>query len=100
MTIKLLDLTISVVVSEAEEKRFKEKLKEKYDVLDKQLLNNIELSEYMLYEMKISEEGFSITMFNPQTIKENLPNSKIYFCFRDVAKDKGMYIRSWRCDNE
>lgn len=97
MKIKLLDFTITADVSEAEEQEFKKCLREKNDISESKMLDSIELLDYMLYSCDYDKDRMTLIIYNPQTIKEKLSNSKIYHSFDiDIKNDGGVSIESWR----
>lgn len=101
MKIKLLDFTITADVSEEQEQTFKKELKEKYEVRDSQLLDNIELLDYMLESIDYDKDKLTINIYNVSTEKYNLPNSKIFYQFDlDIRNEGGISIESWRKENE
>lgn len=101
MKIKLLDFTITADVSEEHEQTFKKELKEKYEVRESQLLDTIELLDYMIESIDYDKDSFVLSIYNVSTEKYNLPNSKIFYRFDlDVRNEQGIKIESWRLDNE
>ena len=101
MKIKLLDFTITADVSETEAEKFKEYLKEKYEVRESQLLENIELLDYMIESIDYDKDKLTINIYNVSTEKYNLPNSKIFYSFDiDIRNEGGISIESWRKEND
>lgn len=98
MKIKLLDFTITADVSEEQEQSFKKELKEKYEVRESQLIDTIELLDYMIESIDYDKDSFVLSIYNVSTKKDNLPNSKIHFIFN--IKWAGIKIESWRLDND
>lgn len=101
MKIKLLDFTITADVSEEQEQAFKKELKEKYEVRESQLLDTIELLDYMIESIDYDKDSFVLSIYNVSTVNHNLPNSKIFYSFDiDIRNEGGISIESWRKENE
>lgn len=76
-------------------------MKEKHEVRDSQLLENIELLDYMIESIDYDKDKLTISIYNVSTVKYNLPNSKIFYQFDiDIRNEQGISIESWRKENE
>ena len=101
MKIKLLDFEIYASISEEELEKFKRKLREFDNISDSQLLDDIELLDYMLHDVEYAkslEKGtikkLALVLYNISIYKEDLPHSWIYHTFNiDKEHDAGIIIK-------